>query len=168
MKRVHTFLESFSASFAYNPHMPSSYLATGDFLVIQMPVSGANILTAMAPVPLQASKALDCKFDGRPACLEGDELPPPLRGPQPYMVPGSFMIPGTGTIELILNPSNTSKKSDYKGTPFLLQGTPFQVKFSVSNPAKRPLESGGFLPDPMMVKMGTARFQTTILFAQSD
>jgi hypothetical protein len=91
-------------------------------------------------------------------CLVGDELPPVLRTPQPYISP-PFVTPGMGLLTLILTPSNTTTRT-VNGRPLLLKGTPFQATFQVTIPAMQPTPVGP-IPDPLVVKPGTAVFLTT-------
>jgi hypothetical protein len=141
------------------PSSPNSVLVTGDMLQITMPMMGTAIMPmAAAPVPLVGSSSKTL-VGGKPACLEGDELPPPLQSSMPYMSP-PFVTPGTGTFSLILLPTNKSSMLKESGKAVLLKGTVFQAKFQVASPAMMPAPPGPPVPDPVMVKMGPAQFIT--------
>jgi Contractile injection system spike tip protein len=92
------------------------------------------------------------------ACLQGDELPAAIAGPLLYTAP-PFVTPGTGSITIILMPTNlTIQTSNQK--PMLLKGATFQAVFNVQSPAMMPTPAGP-QPDPIMVKPGTAQFITS-------
>ena len=92
------------------------------------------------------------------ACVEGDELPPPLLAVLPYTQP-PFVVPGTGTLKVTLTPTNKSAISKDKKGKYLVKGTPFVAEFQVVKPAQLPPPVA--LPDPLMKKVGTAEFITT-------
>ena len=112
----------------------------------------------VAPIPLVGT-ALGWTINGQAVCLEGDELPPVLRVPQPYTRP-PFVIPGTGTISVDLLPTNLSTLFQYLGKAALLVGSSFPAKFQVSSPAQQPTPTGP-VPDPTAVTPFTASFIAT-------
>jgi hypothetical protein len=95
---------------------------------------------------------------GSAACLQGDELPASIQGPLTYTSP-PYVTPGTGSIQIILAPSNLTATTP-NGKAMLLKGQTFQAIFQVQSPAMMPTPAGP-QPDPLMVKMGTAQFITT-------
>lgn len=111
----------------------------------------------MAPVPLIGS-GTTVLVGGQPACLQGDELPPAIQGPLMYTSP-PFVTPGMGTIQIVLAPNNLTATTE-NGKPMLLKGATFQAIFNVQSPAMQPTPAGP-VPDPLMVKPGTAEFITT-------
>lgn len=137
------------------PMPNNAILMMGDMLQITM-MPPTVVPTVMAPIPLMASST-KTKVMFMAACLEGDELPPMLKSPQPYFSP-PFVIPGTGTFEIILKPENKSSKTK-ESKPYLLKGTVFDCKFSVTSPAMQPTPAGP-VPDPAMTKMGKCQFIT--------
>ena len=91
-------------------------------------------------------------------CLEGDELPPILRSPQPYTAP-PFVTPGTGLVSVRITPTNKTLQTK-NGKAILIKGTPFTAEFQVVVPAMQPTP-GGPVPDPVAKKPGIAEFITT-------
>ena len=131
-------------------------IKTGDS--IQITVSPPAIVPALAaPVPLVGSGAR-VLVAGQPVCLLGDELPPALRAPLPYTAP-PFVTPGTGTLSVMLTPTNMTRQT-MNGSQLLIKGGTFTVQFQVMAPAMQPTP-GGPVPDPMMVKPGTAQLLPT-------
>ena len=129
---------------------------TGD--TIQITISPPAIVPALtAPVPLigTSTSVLAAK---QPVCLMGDELPPSLRVPLPYTAP-PFVTPGMGTLSVVLTPANVSRQTQ-NGKQILIKGGTFSVQFQVTAPAMQPTP-GGPVPDPVMVKPGTAQFIPT-------
>jgi hypothetical protein len=137
--------------------MADIVMRTGDLVQITIPAP-AIVPQIEAPVPLTGSST-NVTVVGTPACLQGDELPPELRGPLVYTAP-PFTIPGTGTLTLTLMPNNLTLKTKNAGKPLLLKGGTFQAMFSVDSPATQPTP-GGPVPDPEVEKPGTARFIST-------
>ena len=135
----------------------NTILVTGDMLQITVPPP-AIVPMVIAPVPLigTSSKVM---IMGKPACLDGDELPAMLKSPLPYMAP-PYVTPGMGTFSLMLLPAHKTAKGKDSGKPMLLKGATFQAKFQVSSPAMMPTPAGP-QPDPLMVKMCTAQFIST-------
>jgi len=131
-------------------------IRTGDMIQITIPPP-ALVPMIMAPVPLIGTST-NVTATGPLICLQGDELPPMIRGPLPYTAP-PFVTPGVGTLTLILTPTNFTLQTK-NGKPILIKGTPFQAIFNVSAPAMQPTPAGP-IPDPMVVKPGTAQFITT-------
>jgi len=78
--------------------------------------------------------------------------------PLPYISP-PFVTPGMGTLTLIITPANTALRT-LSGKPLLIKGTPFQAIFTVTMPAMQPTPAGP-VPDPLVVKPGTAQFIPT-------
>ena len=118
----------------------------------------------VAPVPLNGSST-NVSIAGSAACLQGDELPPSIQGPLMYTSP-PYVTPGTGSIKIILAPSNLTATTP-NSKPMLLKGQTFQAIFQVQSPAMMPTPAGP-QPDPLMVKMGTAQFITTNTTVQAS
>lgn len=135
----------------------NTILVTGDMLQITVPPP-AIVPMVLAPVPLVGSSS-KVMIMGKPACLDGDELPPVLKSPVPYVAP-PYVTPGTGTFSIILQPTNKTTQGQDSGKPMLLQGATFQAKFQVASPAMMPTPAGP-QPDPLMVKVCTAQFIST-------
>jgi len=111
----------------------------------------------VAPVPLLGSST-SVQIDGSFVCLQGDELPAALKGPLMYTAP-PFVTPGTGSLQIVLLPTNLSMQT-MNGSPMLLKGQTFQAMFNVQSPAMQPTPAGP-VPDPLVVKVCTAQFITT-------
>lgn len=126
----------------------------GDLIQVTIPAP-AIVPRLMQPAPLTGSST-DVTVVGAKACLQGDELPPELRGPLTYTAP-PFTTPGTGTLSLTLRPANLTVKTTNGRKPLLLRGGTFQALFTVTSPALQPAP-GGPVPDPDVEKQGTARF----------
>jgi Contractile injection system spike tip protein len=141
--------------------MADSIIITGDLLRVAMPLMGATVFPVAAPVPLIGSGA---RVNGlmRPVCVQGDELPAFLKGvPLPYVAP-PYVIPGTGTLQILLMPTNLAKRTMNAGKPLLLKGGQFQAKFQVASPAMfQPPGPVPPQPDPISVKIGPAQFITS-------
>ena len=137
--------------------MPADFIiVNGD--MIQVTITPPAVVPQLAaPVPLIGT-ATSLMVNGVPACLEGDELPPALRAPLMYTAP-PFVTPGTGTLELTLLPTNKTLQTE-NGKKILVKGATFTARFTVQTPAQQPTP-GGPVPDPLMVKQGTAQFVTT-------
>jgi hypothetical protein len=137
--------------------VPADFIiVNGD--MIQVTITPPAILPQLtAPVPLVGSST-DVVVGGMPVCLEGDELPAVLKGPLPYTAP-PFVTPGTGTLELTLLPTNKTAQTS-NGKKILIKGATFTAKFNVQTPAQQPTPAGP-VPDPVLVKPGTAQFITT-------
>jgi hypothetical protein len=131
-------------------------MVTGDMIQVTIPPP-TIVPQLMAPVPLTGS-GKNVLVGGKLICLEGDELPPSLRGPLTYTAP-PFVIPGTGTLEITLMPNNKTAQTE-NGKKILIKGATFTAKFNVQTPAQQPTP-GGPVPDPVAVKPGTAQFITT-------
>jgi hypothetical protein len=117
-----------------------------------------------APIPLVASGL--STVNDMAVCLEGDELPPALKSPVPYMS-GAFVTPGTVSVSITLQPTNKTQVAQDSGKPMLLKGQTFQVSFSVQSPAMQPTPTGP-VPDPVAQKTGTAQFITTNTIAEAE
>jgi hypothetical protein len=132
-------------------------ITTGDMIHVMIDPP-AIIPQLEAPIPLEASTN-GIIVDGMPACVLGDEVPPPLRGLMSYTLP-PFTIPGTGTLQVFLEPDNMAVQTTTDGKPLLIRGRPFPVAFTVAVPAMQPTPAGPLL-DPEAMKPGTAQFVTT-------
>lgn len=138
--------------------MPVDFvIKTGDMIKITIPPP-AIIPLIEAPVPLIGT-GVTVMVMGTPVCLEGDELPPELRVPMPYTAP-PFVTPGMGTLQVFVIPGVNTTVQTMDDKPLLIQGTPFEAMFTVEAPAMQPTPAGP-IPDPLMVKPGTAEFITT-------
>ena len=110
------------------------------------------------PVPLTGS-GTNVLVQAKLVCLLGDEMPAKLVGLLPYTAP-PFIIPGTGKLTLTLQLPNMTARASSRGKPILIKGQPFPALFTVETPATQ-TTPGGPVPDPVMVKDGTAEFITT-------
>lgn len=135
--------------------MPGFVVTTGDMIQITM-TPPAIVPQLMAPIPLIGSSTAVTVMK-KPVCLKGDELPPAISGPMPYMY-GPYTIPGMGSLSIILTPANLTLQTK-NGMPMLIGGSPFQVMFQVQAPAQLPPPASS--PDPLPVKPGTGQFITT-------
>ncbi|WNV87968.1 hypothetical protein [Umezawaea sp. Da 62-37] len=129
---------------------------TGDFLRVTIPPP-ALVPLLQAPGVLRGS-GLRIGVLGKPVCLEGDELPDAFRAVMPYTAP-PFVTPGTGRLQITLLPTNKSLRTRSGGRSILLRGTVFTALFQVVSPAMQPTPVGP-IPDPVLVKPGTAQFVT--------
>jgi hypothetical protein len=131
-------------------------IRTGDMIsiVIDPP---AIVPELEAPIPLEGS-AETVLVNGMSACIVGDEMPPELMEPMEYSAP-PFIVPGMGTLMLTLLPDNMTLQTFADG-PLLIRGGPFIALFTVEEPAMQPTPAGP-VPDPILVKPGTAEFITT-------
>ena len=139
------------------PLPKNAIIQTGDMLQITM-IPPCVVPSVAAPVPLIGSSTAT-KVNMMAACLEGDELPKMLIPPQQYVSP-PYITPGMGKFEIILKPENKSSKGK-ESKPYLLKGTVFDCKFSVTVPAMMPAPPGPPVPDSVMTKMGKCQFITT-------
>ena len=116
--------------------MPGPLLITGD--TIMFVPEGAHICPPLlAPLPLVGS-ASDALVNMMPICLLGDELPPGLDIPLPYLEP-PYTIPGMGLLDFEINPLYISTSIFHGTTPVLINALiPFTVKFNVTVPAMMP------------------------------
>ena len=136
--------------------MDDFVITTSDMIQITVPPP-ALVPQIAAPVPLMGSST-DTQIGGQFICLQGDELPQAIAGPLMYTAP-PFVTPGTGTLQIILLPTNLSMQTQ-NGKAILLKGSTFQALFNVQSPAMQPTPAGP-VPDPLMVKPCTAQFITT-------
>jgi len=141
----------------------------GDFLIrsndmIQITVPPPAIVPQLtAPIPLIGT-GTTVMVGGQPVCLQGDECPPTIKGPLTYTAP-PFVTPGTGTIQIMLLPTNLTMKT-VQGKAMILKGATFTAQFNVQSPAMQPTP-GGPVPDPLMVKPCTCQFITTNMQTQA-
>jgi len=138
-------------------------IKTGDQIKITIPPP-AIVPMLQAPVPLMGTSQ-NVLEEMKPICLLGDEMPPTLKAPMPYTAP-PFVTPGVGTLQIILLPTNLTKLT-MNGKPIILKGATFQAIFNVSAPAMQPTPAGP-VPDPLLVKPGTAMFITTTVMTQAS
>jgi hypothetical protein len=143
--------------------MADFIVKTNDMLQVTIPPP-AIVPVLMAPVPLLGT-GFTILINKQPVCLQGDELPPALRIPLVYTAP-PFVTPGMGTLTLTLMPNNMTLRSTFGGKPALLKGATFMATFNVTVPAMQPTPVGP-VPDPVLVKPGTAQFITTTVNAQA-
>ena len=137
--------------------MSGLVIRTGD--LIEITISPPSIVPQLQePVPLEGS-ALSFVFNGTPACVAGDEIPPPLRVPMPYTAP-PFTEPGTGTLAVKLPAACLTTQTTTDGRPLLTQAGAFQVTFTVVEPAMQ-MTPGGPVSDTDSEKTGSGRFITT-------
>ncbi len=136
--------------------MSDFVIVDGDKLTVNF---GATVIPkAQQPQPLTGSSP-DFFVKSSAACRAGDEIPPTLKGPLDYTEP-AYPTPGKGT--LTVSPKTTTVLKN-GGLALLLKGTQFSATFQVAEPAKNPVG----VPDPNLVKQGTASYSTsnTILTA---
>jgi hypothetical protein len=138
--------------------MSDIVIKTGDLIQFTFPPPTV-IPPILAPVPLVGTGAT-VLVGNMPVCLLGDELPPPLRIPLPYTSP-PFVTPGLGTLAVILTPANMTVLT-LNGKPLLIKGGPFTATFTVTVPAMQPTPAGP-VPDPLLVKPGTAQFIPSLM-----
>ena len=137
--------------------MPADFvIRTGDLLSVSL-LQPVVVPALLAPVPLVGT-GMTVNAGGPPVCLEGDELPPVLRAALPYISP-PFVTPGVGTLTVTLTPANKTLQT-VNGRAILIKGTPFVAQFQVVAPAMQPTPAGP-IPDPVLLKPGTAQFITT-------
>jgi len=137
--------------------MPADFIIkTGDMIRITI-FPPAIVPPLMSPIPLIGTST-NFMVNNMPVCLEGDELPPPLRAPLPYTAP-PFVTPGMGTVSVTLTPMNKTLQTK-NGKAILIKGTPFMAEFQVAAPAMQPTPVGP-IPDPVLKKPGIAEFITT-------
>jgi hypothetical protein len=136
-------------------------IATGDMLQVTM-TPPTVVPQLIAPIPLIGTSTV-VTIMGKPACVLGDELPPAVQAPMPYMAP-PYVIPGMGTLTIILTPTNFTQVSK-NSKPLLIKGGPFQAQFQVTVPAQLPPPASS--PDPLVVKPGNAQFITTNLVVKA-
>jgi hypothetical protein len=135
--------------------VPADFIIkTGD--LIQITIPGTIVPQILAPVPMVGS-ATTVLTHGMPTCILGDELPPSIRGPLVYTAP-PFVTPGTGTLEIILLPSNLTHPTNTGGTPIIIKGGTFNAIFNVQAKAVDPVAGTS---DPVSSKPGTAQFITS-------
>jgi hypothetical protein len=142
----------------------------GDFIIktndmIQFTVPPPTLIPLIAaPVPLIGT-GTTVTVGNVPICLQGDEMPPILKSPAiPYTSP-PFVTPGTGTLTIMLLPTNLSMQT-MNGKPIIIKGGTFNATFNVGAPAMQPTP-GGPVPDPLMVKPLTCQFITTNINTQA-
>ena len=143
--------------------MPADFIVkSGDMIQITIPPP-AVVPQLMAPVPLVGTSS-KVMINNQPACLQGDELPPAIKGPLVYTAP-PYVTPGTGSVTIVLMPNNlTMQTSNEK--PLLVKGVTFQAVFNVQSPAMMPTPAGP-QPDPLIIKPGTAQFITSNMTIQA-
>jgi Contractile injection system spike tip protein len=144
--------------------MADFVLKTSDMIHVTIPPP-AIVPLLMAPVPLIGT-GMTVLINNLPVCLLGDELPPTLRVPLMYTAP-PFVTPGMGMLQVVLTPLNQTIRSMWMGKPALLKGSTFVAMFNVTAPAMQPTPVGP-VPDPLVVKPGTAQFITTNVTVQAS
>ncbi len=147
--------------------MPADFnIKTGDMILITIPPP-AVVPMLLAPVPLIGTSS-NVMIMNMPACMPdgctAERIKPAIAGPMPYMAP-PHVTPGMGMLTIVLLPTNVSMMASNQ-KPMLIKGATFQAIFSVQAPAMMPTPAGP-VPDPLMVKMGTAQFITTNMVVKS-
>lgn len=141
----------------------------GDFLIktndmIQITVTPPAVVPMLAaPIPLIGT-GTTVMIGGQPVCLQGDEMPPSLQAPMPYI--SAAYVGGMGTLTIMLAPNNLTMKT-VQGKPMLLKGATFQATFNVTVPAQMPTPAGP-QPDPLLTKPCTCQFITTNINTQAS
>ena len=130
-------------------------LGTGDLLKVVIP---PPVVVPMLeePMPLLGS-GTNVLVQGMAVCLLGDELPDELKEPLPYVEP-PFTVPGTGKLTLTLQPANMTART-LRGKAILIKGQQFPALFTVETTAFT--DTPVPVPDPVLLKPGTAEFITT-------
>jgi hypothetical protein len=137
-------------------------IKTGDQIKITIPPP-CIVPMLQAPVPLIGTGTTVLESN-KPICLQGDELPLSIKAPMPYTAP-PFVTPGMGSLQIILMPNNLTMLTQ-NGKPIIIKGATFQAIFNVSAPAMQPTPAGP-VPDPLVVKPGTAMFITTTVMTSA-
>ena len=145
--------------------MAADYImTTGGMILITMNPPD-TYPTMIAPIPLIGTSA-DVLVNKMSACLDGDETPPLLLAPQPYISPVYSTSPGMGMVTITINSSNKTVDTKNGGKEILITGQTFQVEFDVTVPAI--LVAGPVVtPDSTMKKTGTAKFINTNFFVKA-
>ena len=133
-------------------------IKTGDLLQVTMR-SPAVVPALLDPVRLVGS-GTTVLVQAMRVCLQGDVLPQGLTGLLSYTAL-PFIIPGTGTLTLTLPLPSMTTQTSSGGRPILINGQPFGVEFLVEEAATFETPDGEPVPDPVLVKPGTAEFITT-------
>lgn len=127
-------------------------LKSGDLLIFT--ALGPHVCPPIvAPLPLigTSSQFLNSAV---PTCLDGDEVPLPIKAilsSMPYISP-PFVIPGMGKINFKLPASYLAKKLKIEGKSVIIfPGIPFKVEMQVIIPAMQPMAPSP-IPDPVMSK----------------
>jgi hypothetical protein len=144
--------------------VPADFIIkTGDFIKFTVPPPLVIPMIA-APVPLIDTSMDMC--DKRPICLFGDELPPTLLVPLPYIQ--AAFVGGMGTLKVMLTPLNMTLAAMTTNSkkPMLIKGAVFPATFTVTVPAMQPTPAGP-IPDPVLLKPLTAEFVTTTVLAKA-
>jgi len=150
--------------FAWRSETVADFLIkTGDMIQITVPPP-AVVPQLTAPVPLVGT-GTTLLINNQPVCVQGDELPPAIKGPLMYTAP-PFVTPGMGSLTIMLMPNNMTMTTTTSHKPALLKGATFQAMFNVSAPAMQPTPAGP-VPDPVMVKPCQAQFITTTVNAKA-
>jgi hypothetical protein len=144
--------------------MANFIIKTGDQL--QVTINPPAVVPQLISPMVLVGSSTNVLIGGQPICLQGDEIPPPLRGPLAYTSPP--YVNGFGTLQLVIvPPDNLTVQTNNGGKPILLQGTTFQAMLNVTVPATAP---PGVVPpsDPVPVKTGMAQFITTNVTVQAS
>jgi len=115
--------------------MADFILSSGDQITIRAPIQDVLIPVPLI-FPLQGSGS-SVHVNGKPICVEGDEIPEPLKQVFPYTAP-PFVIPGQGKLRITLTPGHWTKATKHNGKAILLKGGDFTVIFEVTVPAQQP------------------------------
>jgi hypothetical protein len=135
--------------------MADYIIIDGDMAVFQPTFGAATVVVAPGTITGSGPPS----FDGKPACVEGDEGSVSVPGCM-YMT-SQYSIPGVGTLEIdSLAGDQVASKSTADGTAFILKGGDFNAKFTVQSPAMQPT-SGPPVPDSSPDYSGSGSFVTT-------
>ncbi|MGW8953969.1 hypothetical protein [Streptomyces sp. NPDC055709] len=114
----------------------------------QVQVTFKPPLSVVIPPGILKGSATHCTAQGQLVCLQGDELPDALKITFPYTrIDTPPYAGGFGTLELTLDSSNLTEKTNVEGKKVLLKGKTFKAKFKVDTPALQP-QPGAPPPPP--------------------
>ena len=145
--------------------MPADYIIRSIDMLRVTIFPPAIVPQLVAPLPLVGTSTNMIVFH-MPVCLEGDELPPMVRGlPLTYQAP-PFVTPGAGMLEVQLTPLNKTLQTKNGGKAILIKGGQFPARLMVVAPAMQPTPAGP-IPDPVLTKPGIAEFITSNYFVKA-
>ncbi|MEO9140131.1 MAG: hypothetical protein ABI345_13825 [Jatrophihabitans sp.] len=142
--------------------MDDYIIKTGDMIQVTVPPP-CVVPMLIPPIPLVGTST-SLMVATMAACLEGDETPPSLKAPMPYLSP-PFVTPGMVQATVQILPTNKTMQTK-NGKAILLKGTTFTVKLQVQAPAMQPTPAGP-VPDPMPQYLATAQFITTNMMTKA-
>ncbi|MFN0151575.1 MAG: hypothetical protein ACKVU1_12800 [bacterium] len=136
--------------------MDDYIILNGDMLQITM-TPPTVVPSVIAPLPLVGTGVFPGISLAQTICIDGDEMPPPLKAPQPYMDP-VYSVPGMGMFKITLMPNHKTMVTKCMDKAILLKGATIMIEFTVTVPAMMPPPAS--TPDPVVKKMATGQFIT--------